>query len=113
MVGYSEPRRRLACGNLSPSPFFRKAAEARRHVHLLSSKPDAVGFRRRDALRLPLADVLPLRLRNIAEKLENDVGNERSGQIPALPGVQQGMSSTTMAASRFLVISDHWSRISV
>ncbi len=31
MVGYFEPRRRLARANLSPSPFFRKAAEARRH----------------------------------------------------------------------------------
>ena len=37
-----------------------------------------------------IADVLPSRLCDIAEKLENNVGNEHPGQVPALPGVQQG-----------------------
>lgn len=45
---------------------------------------------RRDALCLALADELPLRLGRIAEQLEYDVRHQDAGQVPILPGVQQG-----------------------
>ena len=51
---------------------------------------DALGLGRRDPLRLPLAVELPLRLRHIGQQLEDDVGDQHAGEIPALAGVQQG-----------------------
>ena len=67
-----------------------KSREILRRSLGLRPKMNAPGLCRGNALHLPLADIFTLCLRDIAEKLENDVGNERSGQVPALPGVQQG-----------------------
>ena len=39
---------------------------------------------------LPLADVLPFALGHVGQELENDVRNERPGQVPVIAGVQQG-----------------------
>ena len=46
-------------------------------------------FCSRNALCLPLADKFAFRLRDIAQKLQYNVRNQRSCQIAALPGVQQ------------------------
>ena len=46
-------------------------------------------FCSRNALCLPLADKFAFRLRDVAQKLQYNVRNQRSCQIAALPGVQQ------------------------
>ena len=53
-------------------------------------KTHALRFRHGDALRLTLMDELPLCLGHIAEQLQNDVGDQGPGEIPVLPGIQQG-----------------------
>ena len=53
-----------------------------------SAKMNALCFRRRNALGLSLPVELPLGLSHIAQKLEYDVGDEDTGQIPALSGIQ-------------------------
>lgn len=50
----------------------------------------ALRFRRGDALRLSLPDELPLRQSHITEQLQNDVGDQRPGEIPIFSGIQQG-----------------------
>lgn len=50
----------------------------------------APGLGRRDALLLPLADVLPFVLGHKGENLQHQVRDEGAHQVPALPGVQQG-----------------------
>ena len=50
---------------------------------------DTPRLRRRDPLRLPLADELTFCLRDIAQKLQNNVRDQRSCQITVLPGIQQ------------------------
>lgn len=54
-----------------------------------SSQLDAPQLRRGDALRLPLADQLPLRLGHIAEQLQDDIRDQRPGKVPAFARVQQ------------------------
>ena len=80
----SFPRRYFA-----PYPQFFQAAIFRGLFSGLTPKPDALQLCRRDALGLPLADELPFRLGHIAEKLQDDVRDQRSGQILILPRVQQ------------------------
>ena len=53
-------------------------------------KTHALRFRHGDALRLSLPDELPLRLSHITEQLQNDVGDQRPGEIPIFSGIQQG-----------------------
>ena len=53
-------------------------------------KTHALRFHHGDALRLSLPDELPLRLSHITEQLQNDVGDQRAGEIPVPPGIQQG-----------------------
>ena len=53
-------------------------------------KTHALRFHHGDALRLSLPDELPLRLSRITEQLQNDVGDQRPGEIPVFPSVQQG-----------------------
>jgi len=60
---YPQLGSRAPGGDHPLAPLDRKAVESHRQFHLLPPEPDAVGFGRRDALRLPLADILPLRLR--------------------------------------------------
>ena len=76
-------------------------------------KTHALRFRHGDALRLSLPDELPLRLSHITEQLQDNVGDQGPGEIPVLPGIQQGISSTTMAARFSLVMIRHCSRISL
>lgn len=58
-----------------------------------SAELDALGFGRRDSLRLPLADELPLILRYEGQNLQHQVGNEGAHQVLALPGIQQRHSN--------------------
>ena len=66
------------------------------HVEILRqgdgrpSEPYAPGLGRRDALRLPLADVVPLVLRHEGEHLEDDIAEKGAHEILAPAGVQQG-----------------------
>ena len=53
-------------------------------------KTHALRFHHGDALRLSLPDELPLRLSHITEQLQNDVGDQRPGEIPIFSGIQQG-----------------------
>ena len=53
-------------------------------------KTHALRFRHGDALRLTLMNKLPLRLGHIAEQLQNNVGDQRPGEIPIILGIQQG-----------------------
>ena len=53
-------------------------------------KTHALRFRHGDAIRLSLPDELPLRLSHITEQLQNDVGDQRPGEIPIFSGIQQG-----------------------
>ena len=46
-------------------------------------------FRRRNSFCLPLTDKFTFRLRDVAQKLQYNVRNQRPRQIAALPGVQQ------------------------
>ena len=46
----------------------------------------ALRFRHGDALRLTLMNELPLCLGHIAEQLQNNVGDQRSGEIPIFLG---------------------------
>lgn len=50
-------------------------------------------FGRRDSLRLPLADELPLILRYEGQNLQHQVGDEGTHQVLALPGIQQRHSN--------------------
>lgn len=76
-------------------------------------KTHALRFRHGDALRLSLPDELPLRLSHITEQLQNDVGDQRPGEIPIFRVSNKGISSTTMAAPFSLVMIRHCSRISL
>lgn len=76
-------------------------------------KTHALRFRHGDALRLSLPDELPLRLSHITEQLQNDVGDQRPGEIPIFRVSSRGISSTTMAARFSLVMIRHCSRISL
>ena len=49
----------------------------------------ALRFRHGDALRLTLMNELPLSLGRIAEQLQNNVGDQRSGEILIFLGIQQ------------------------
>ena len=73
----------------------------------------ALRFRHGDALRLTLMNELPLCLGHIAEQLQNNVGDQRSGEIQIFWVSNKGISSTTMAASFSLVMIRHCSRISL
>ena len=47
--------------------------EARRQCVRLSAELHALGLGRGDALRLPLTDKLPLRLRDVGKNLQNQI----------------------------------------
>ena len=70
-----------------PLPDFR---EALRPFQGRTPKTHALRFHHGDALRLSLPDELPLRLSHITEQLQNDVGDQRPGEIPIFSGIQQG-----------------------
>ena len=53
-----------------------------------TAKLHAPGLGRRNALRLPLFDALPLALGHKGQNLQNQIGDEGVHQVPALPGVQ-------------------------
>lgn len=55
-----------------------------------SAEFHAPRLRRRDALRLPLFDALPLALGHKGQDLQNQIGDEGVHQVFALPRVQQG-----------------------
>ena len=65
------------------------------------------------ALRLTLMNELPLCLGHIAEQLQNNVGDQRSGEIPIFWVSNKGISSTTMAVPFSLVMIRHCSTISL
>ena len=57
---------------------------------LRTAEAHAAGTRRRDALALPLLDVLAFHLRHVAEQLQHDVGDKRAGHVAfALARVEQ------------------------
>ena len=66
-----------------------KSREILRRSLGLRPKMNAPGLCRGNALHLPLADIFTLCLRDIAEKLENDVGNQHPSKVPALSSIQQ------------------------
>ena len=72
-----------------------------------------LGLGRGDALRLPLPDELPFRLGHVAQQLQNDVGDQRPGEILVFPGVQQGHVQHHDGRPFSLVMIRHCSRISL
>ena len=77
--------------NLTPPEFFPQGIKGGGDWHFLPAKPYAPRLRRRDALRLPLADIFTLHLGHIAEDLQHQVCDEGPRQVlRLLPGVQQG-----------------------
>ena len=83
---------RLRClsgGDIPVFPASFDLAEPSRPLHGPASEMYALRFGRRDPFRLPLPYELPLRLRNIRQKLQNDVRDQRSGQVAASPRIQQ------------------------
>ena len=54
-----------------------------------SAKADALGFRRRDTLRLSLTDIGALILRHKGQHLQDNIAEEGSHQVLAPAGVQQ------------------------
>ena len=67
-------------------PLGQHRIELRRRRFGLAAKLDASRFGCGDSFLLPLADELAFCLRHIGEKLQNDVRNQRPGQIPVLSG---------------------------
>ena len=55
-----------------------------------ASKVDASFARRRNALRLSLADVLALAVRHEGQHLQNEVGNEGAEQVFVAARIEQG-----------------------
>ena len=72
-MGNSQPLRRSAGGKRPLLPCVGQSRKVGRHINLFSPQRVPAFPGRPDTLSLPLADVLPLRLRHIAEKLQHDV----------------------------------------
>lgn len=77
-------------GQSSRRPFRGTGLEFRWDWKRLPAKPDATGLSGGDTLLLPLADKFPFRLRHIGKQLQHNVRDQGPGQIPVLPGIQQG-----------------------
>ena len=90
LVGDAQPPGGLTGGDLATLPPLRKNSEFLRQSLPLGSKPYTPGLGLCNALRLPLANILPLGLRHLAQQLQHDVRNQGARQVPPLPGVQQG-----------------------
>lgn len=85
----AEPHGRSPDGQFSGSDSSAEHFPFRRSLHRLAAELDAPGLCRCDSLGLPLFDEGSLRLGNIAEQLQHDIGNQSSGQIPVFRGIQQ------------------------
>lgn len=86
---HSEHAGCASAGDLASFPLVIYRSEILRYFHGCPSHMNTPGFCGCDTFGLPLANELTFRLRHIAQKLENDVCDERSCEIPSLPGVQQ------------------------
>ena len=89
-VGHAQLLGRRPATDLASPPGGHYALVVLAPVFELPPEVDALGFGCGDTLCLTLAVELPLRLRHIAQKLEDDVGDQHACEIPALAGVQQG-----------------------
>ena len=87
--------------NLAPPEFFPQGIKGVGDWHFLPAKPYAPRFRRRDALRLPLADIFTLHLGHIVEDLQHQIRDEGARQIlRLLPGVQQVVYNCALFLNR-------------
>lgn len=73
---------------------------------------DPPGLRGSNAFGLPLANELSFCLGYVAQKLQDDVGNQRSCQIPPLSGIQKRHIQHYYGGFFSLVIMRHCSNIS-
>ncbi len=74
--------------HLAAFPLVIHRSEAFRYIHWRSSHMNATGLCRGNALSLALANELSFRLCHIAQKLKNDVSDERFCQISSLPCIE-------------------------
>ena len=90
LVGNVQPPGGFPGRHISPLPGLQAGVECRRLFLARMAEAHAPCLGCRDTLRLPLVDELPLRLSHITEQLQNDVGDQRPGEIPIFSGIQQG-----------------------
>lgn len=84
-----------------------------RRLFRLSAAVHAFALGCRDALGLPLADVVPFGLSDIAEDLQDQIRDECPGEVLFLfPVLSSGMSKTTTSTFFSLVMICHCCRIS-
>ena len=81
---------RILKAQLPTLPCFNDFWKIVRRLHIGPSEPHAPLFRRRNAFRLPLADVGALVFRHKGQHLEHNVAEEGAHQVLAPPGIQQG-----------------------
>lgn len=88
-VGYPQLSCRRSAADLAPTPCGYDGLIVFASVFKLPPKVDALGFSCCDPLGLTLAVEFPFSLGHIAQKLEDNVGNQYPSEIPPLAGVQQ------------------------
>ena len=89
-MGYAQFFGCRSAGHFAPAPCGHDGFVVLAPILCFPPEVYAFGFGGGDPFGLPLAVKFPLCLCHIAQKLEYDVSNQYSGEIPTLAGVQQG-----------------------
>ena len=89
-MGYAQFLSRRSAGEFTPAPRGDDRFVVLAPIFGFPSKVDAFGLGGGNPLGLSLMVELSLCLSHIAQKLEHDISNQHSGEIPALAGIQQG-----------------------
>ena len=86
-VSYPQLSCRYPAADFSPTPCGHDGLVVFASVFKLPSKVDTLGFSCCDPLGLTLAVEFPFSLGHIAQKLEDNVGNQYPSEVPTLAGV--------------------------